>query len=260
MDDRELSDLLRQAGAQSPEPTPRLALQTIEAYRLQFDRPPWLARHWRLATAATVLLAIGVFYVRPSGGSLLPPDYAKPRFLFPSGRIQRHTDRIGNGWKMEWRLATVGPDARIFCSTDVWLTTSERDRIVFHRYFGDLDTNTWYGYDAVLDPHRPSGKVTFQLPSERPKRIPGAYASGARFVPIQNFPTEAFETGQNIAVTFVSFPETGRKVVDYIRIDSIGVFDTLQDVASSLIHRYFGHPLSGDPSSRDRDSRPLQNR
>ena len=260
MNDQELSALLRQAGAQSPKPTPRLARQTMQAYRSQFDRPSWLARHWRLAAAATVLAVIGVFCVRPSGGSLLPPDNVKPRVL-SSGRMQKETYWIGNGWRMEWCL-TVPPDtSRVFYSNGAWLTTSERDRIVFHRYFGDLDTNIWYGYDAVLDPHRPSGKVTFQRPNEHPEEMPGVfYASGARLVPIQNLPTEAFETGQNIAVTLVSRPETGLKAVDYIRIDSIGVVEHLQDVASSLIRRYLGNFLPERSPTRDRYSRPLQNR
>jgi hypothetical protein len=166
---------------------------------------------------------------------------------------------------MEWCL-TVPPDTpRVFYSTFAWLTTSEQDKVVFHRYFGNLDTNIWYGYDAVLDPHRPSGKITFERPNEHPAlpanlavEMPIFWASGARLVSIQDLPVGGFEAGRNMALTLATLPDSGRKVVDYIRIDSIGVLDTVQAVGSSLIHRHLGSFWPDGSSARDRYSRPLQ--
>jgi len=248
MNDQELSDLLQEAKAQTPKPSPQLAARTMHAYRADFTRPSFFVRHWRLAAAAAaVVIAIGLLGTRASVGSPLPPQYDR------SGVIASGHLHAWNRWILDYstvRRPSGGQSSFDFTTTDI----SERDdkTIVFHRYFGDAATNVYYGYDVVLHAswlgtwgpihvRDSNGTVTIEPLSEPPEKMPGQVrVDGARLVEVRELPSQPFQTGQNMAVTLISDPATGQQVIDYVRVDT-NIFDSVHHIFNNMIRAFHGH-------------------
>jgi hypothetical protein len=239
MNDNELSNLLRQAKAQSAQPTPDLAARTIEAYRERFARTSFFRRHWRFATAAASLILVAVLGIHVSTGSPLPPEYDRPGVI-ASGSVQSR-----GGWRMDYstvvRPFSPSPHTATFTGGSIDESDGSHP-IVFHRYLGDTATKTWYGYDVVLHTNGMSGKVTFRPLSVKPADLPEEFrVASSRILEVRELPTKSFETGQNIAVTLLTNPSTNQQVIDYVHVDTSFIYmvhHVLQNMFTA-IHSHF---------------------
>jgi hypothetical protein len=246
MNDQELTNLLRQAAAQTPAPSAQLSTRTVQAYRTRFSRPSFVVRHWRVAAVvAAGLVAIGVLGTRSSTGSPLPPEYERPHVI-ASGSV-----RTQGGWTMEYStvIKPVVSEQRFPASTSTVLTEPKPGKAIFHRYAGDVGANTLYGYDIVLRTDGMSGKVTLQPPSEPPAMLMDrAGAADVRFLAVQELPSQTFDCGQTIAVTLLADPATGQKVVDYVRVDT-SFFSAMHHIMGNMIKAFHSHFNQHSPST-----------
>ena len=74
---------------------------------------------------------------------------------------------------------------------------------MFHRFFTDSGTHTYFGYDLVVEPQGQTNSaiVKFQPLSLHADKLPKKYASAAyKAVGLPRFPAETFKSGQTIAV------------------------------------------------------------
>jgi hypothetical protein len=233
MNDQELSALLQQAREQTPNPTPELAERTLQAWRHRFARPPFFRRHWRLVTAAALLLiGIGIVGTRASTGSPLPPEYDRPGII-SSGRM------TCDGWRMEYstvvRPVRSGVLPLGFTGNTVTRPAAGQP-IVFHRFLGDMQNKVYFGYDVVLHNEGMSGQLRIRPLSVRPDDLPDQFrAAGSRILEVRELPTGTFACGQNIAVTLLTHPATGQTIVDYVNVDTDWLL---------FVHHVFGNMLT----------------
>jgi hypothetical protein len=255
MNDQELTYLLREARAQSPEPTPRFATRTVQEYRARLARPSFIRRHWRLASAAAVLVIIGgAVAIRPSTGSPLPPEYDRPGIV-ASGHMGSR-----QGWAMDYYTVVRPwrPGTQVASFTGSSITETKGRRIVFHRYLGDGDSKVYFGYDVVLQADGMSGKLTFRPLSVEPEDMPSQLrAAGSRIVAVQQLPAKTFESGQNVVITLLTHPETGQQVIDYVHVDT-NFFIMMHQVVGNMITAFHHHFHLPGPPNAERELHPVQ--
>jgi hypothetical protein len=259
MNDQELSALIQQAKAQFPKPAPQqLASRTMEAYRARFARPSLLRRHWRLAAAAMVLVAaLGFLGTRSSTGSPLPPEYGRGQVV-ADGRM-----RTPDGWKMDFSTVLQPAIEGQFLNVANPGAISQRTKgvIIFHRIFGDMSGNAWYGYDVVLHTDRSPQSVTLQPLSYRPEKTPAGLmgdsvlGSGLQIQAVPKLPDAAFTIRQNIAVPIFTVPSTGQTVIDYVKVDSTSLLDDLSAGFHGMVRTLCSHFMPSGPAKTDRDLR-----
>jgi len=244
MNDQELSDLLRQAKAQTPKPSSQLGPRTVQAYRGRFARPSLFRRHWRLAMAAGVIVVVGgILATRPSTGSPLPPEYDRPGIV-ASGRIGSRV-----GWQVNYYTVVRPWRSGVHVVQFTGNSVTERGinrPVIFHRYLGDHDSKIYFGYDIVV---QGDGKLNFRPLSAEPEEMPEQFHSGgARVVAIRELPVRAFGSGQNTAVTLLFHPTTGQQVIDYIHLDGsfIATFHHILGNIVQAVHSHF------EPHQQDR--------
>jgi len=237
MNDQELSDLLQEAKAHTPKPSPRVAADTLQAWRVQFSRPSFFVRHWRMtAVAASLLVFIAIVGTHVSTGSPLPPEYDRPGIVASGSMGSR------DGWRIDyytvlrpWRPGIQGGQ---FTGTSV-TEARHGGPMIFHRYLGDSVTKVYFGYDIVV---QGDGRHTFRPLSVEPEEMPQQFrASGSRIVAVQELPANIFESGQNVAVTLLVHPTTGQRVIDYVHVDSslVATFHHIIGNVVRAIHSHF---------------------
>ncbi len=128
------------------------------------------------------------------------------------------------GWTLHYTAVARPPlpaGQHVRIQTDATHTKSGMAPVVFHRFFTDPVTKTYFGYDLVVEPFGQTGNasVRFQPLSLHAGQLPAQYASSDfKAVGLPRFPVESFKTGQIIAVDVLQNPATGQKVVDYVQV------------------------------------------
>ncbi|HLK63097.1 MAG TPA: thioredoxin domain-containing protein [Bryobacteraceae bacterium] len=129
----------------------------------------------------------------------------------------------GNSWKFSYTAVArppLTPGQHIKIQTDASHTEGSGPT-VFHRFFTDPVTHTYFGYDLVVEPVGQSHAaiVKFQPLSLRGNQLPAKYAAAEyRSVGLPRFPAQTFKSGQTIAVDVLENPGNGQKVTDYIQV------------------------------------------
>lgn len=133
-----------------------------------------------------------------------------------------------DGWKFSasyFAEPPLAPGQRLSIAgqTDVMHTDAKAGRpVIFHRFFTDPESKTYWGYDVEVEPLARIGfaKLRFKPFSLRAPALPKEYhASEFTALAAPEFPTDTFLSGQTIAVDVLKNPTTGQKVVDYIEIE-----------------------------------------
>ncbi|SPE41769.1 exported hypothetical protein [Candidatus Sulfopaludibacter sp. SbA3] len=139
-----------------------------------------------------------------------------------------------DGWKFSVSYVAKPPllpgqHSSVQGNTDVIHTdTSVGGPVIFHRFLTDPASQTYFGYDVVVEPvnlGRPDGngistaRWKFQPFSLRADQLIKKYhAAEFRPLPAPQLPSETFQSGQTIAIDLLANPATGQRVVDYIQV------------------------------------------
>jgi hypothetical protein len=129
------------------------------------------------------------------------------------GLIGSGSTRSHDGWRLSY--STVAKPALPGQHTNIQSQLTHTDtgdgHVVFHRILGDPASKTYFGYDVVVEPKGTSAAVRFRPISVGPEQ--------SRLLAIQAFPPETFESGKTMAITLMTNPATGQKVVDYVHVE-----------------------------------------
>jgi hypothetical protein len=83
--------------------------------------------------------------------------------------------------------------------------------------------------------------VTVQPLSEPSERMPDEVrAAGSRLLEVRELPSQTFQNGQNIAITLLSDPATGQRVIEYVRVDT-NFLDGAQHIFHGMIRAFHSH-------------------
>ncbi len=120
------------------------------------------------------------------------------------------------------RKALPGQHLSIAGQTDVMHTEAKDGRpVIFHRFFTDPESRTYWGYDVEVEPTEKPGSalLRFKPFSLRADQLPKQYhAADFLALPPPLFPMATFQSGQTIAIDMLKNPATGQKVVDYVEV------------------------------------------
>jgi protein-disulfide isomerase len=142
----------------------------------------------------------------------------------PPGAFSEGSTTGGNVWKFSYSAVAqpaLASGQHIKIQTDALHSDGAGRPTVFHRFFTDPVTRTYFGYDLVVEPvgQTNSAVVKFQPLSLHADQLPKKYASTTfKAVGLPRFPAETFKSGQTIAVDVLQNPTNGQKVVDYIQV------------------------------------------
>lgn len=139
------------------------------------------------------------------------------------GLFKQGSTTAGDGWKLTYSAVAKPPltgGQQISLRTDATHTDIPGKPPVFHRFFADPATHTYFGYDLVIqDAKTGPAIVKFQPLSLRGHQLPKEYnAAEFRTAAIPQFPAETYQAGQTIAVDVLKNPKTGLRVVDYVQV------------------------------------------
>ena len=154
-------------------------------------------------------------------GCLTASLSAQPGLLGAAGSYSR------DGWKFSvsyFVQPPLAPDQHLSIKgqTDV-LHTEAKDGtpVIFHRFLTDPASKTYWGYDVEVEPTETPGvaRLRFKPFSKHAGDLPKEYhAAEFRALASPQFPAEAFQSGQTIALDVLTNPATGQKVTDYIEV------------------------------------------
>jgi protein-disulfide isomerase len=139
------------------------------------------------------------------------------------GTFKEGSTSASGGWKFTYSAVARPPLAagqRIAIPNDATHTESPGAAPVFHRFFADPATRSYYGYDVVVTPGKGAAStVRFRPLSLRGDQLPKEYGA-AQFhaAAIAEFPSQTYHTGETIAVDVLKNAATGQRVVDYVQV------------------------------------------
>jgi len=139
------------------------------------------------------------------------------------GLLSKGSTTAFDGWRLDYSAVArppLLPGEHVRIQTDATHTDLPGQPDVFHRFFTDASSKTYFGYDLVVQPAESDvATVRFQPLSLRGNQLPPEYgAADYRTAAIPRFATTTFPTGQTIAVDVLENRGNGQKVVDYIQV------------------------------------------
>jgi len=139
------------------------------------------------------------------------------------GLFKQGSTTTGDGWKLTYSAVAKPPlsgGQQISLRTDASHTDIPGKPPVFHRFFADPATHTYFGYDVVVQAAKNGPAIVkFQPLSLRGAQLPKEYnAAEFRTAAIPQFPAETYQAGQTIAIDVLKNPKTGLRVVDYVQV------------------------------------------
>ena len=161
------------------------------------------------------------FFTFLFAGCLTASAFGQPQLLGGAGTSS------ADGWKFHASYfvepkVLPGQHLSIAGQTDVMHTEAKDGRpVIFHRFFTDPESRTYWGYDVEVEPTEKPGSalLRFKPFSLRADQLPKQYhAADFLALPPPLFPKETFQSGQTIAIDMLKNPATGQKVVDYVEV------------------------------------------